>query len=257
MSVKFEFDNFDESGKIEFNTFDGEDLSEENAIEVDLGKETMAQFAEKRHASDDDEDENDDEADGFHDYSEPYMKFSLSEPNLNVLREVIATIDEGEWQEDRYDWHDDQGKSYEDYRYVDMFSLREDEDGDVFELIKNLFEKANDDNFNYDINEDILDIQLLRYKEGGQYNWHADYGISMESKSGMTRKLSMSIQLSDEASYEGGDLEFIDYSARHVYLEKYSGAGIIFDSRLPHRANPLKSGERLILIAWAHGPQLR
>ena len=261
MSVKFEFDNYEESGKIEFDTFDEEDnLDEGSDLEVDLG-ENMAQFAKKRIPGNceltDDEDENDDEADGFHDYSEPYMKFSLSEPNLNVLREVIATIDEGEWQEDRYDWHDDQGKSYEDYRYVDMFSLREDEDGDVFELIKNLFERANDDNFNYDINEDLLDIQLLRYKEGGQYNWHADYGISMEAKSGMTRKLSMSIQLSDEASYEGGDLEFIDYSARHVYLEKYSGAGIIFDSRFPHRANPLKSGERLILIAWAHGPQLR
>ena len=79
MSVKFEFDNFDESGKIEFNTFDGEDLSEENAIEVDLGKETMAQFAEKRHASDDDE-EDDDELD-FHDYCEPYMKFNLDLPN--------------------------------------------------------------------------------------------------------------------------------------------------------------------------------
>ena len=256
MSVKFEFDNFDESGKIEFNTFDGEDISEENAIEVDLGKETMAQFAEKRHASDDDDEDDDDELD-FHDYCEPYMKFSLGDSNLNVLKEIISTLKDEDWELDRYDWHDHEGKNYEDYRYVDMFPLCEDEDGDVFELVKNLFERANDDNFNYDINEDVLDIQLLRYKEGGQYNWHADYGISMESQRGMTRKLSMSIQISDESFYEGGDLEFIDYCGRHVYLEKHQGAGIVFDSRLPHKANPLKSGERLILIAWAHGPQLR
>jgi len=26
---------------------------------------------------------------------------------------------------------------------------------------------------------------------------------------------------------------------------------------LPHKANTLKSGERLVLIAWASGPQLR
>ena len=264
MSVKFEFDSYDESGKIEFDTFDEEDSfdeeDEEDGFECDLS-ENMAQFAKKRTSGNtepsDDDDECDDEEEGFHDYCEPYLKFSLSESNLKVLRKIISTIEDSEWEQDRYDWHDEKGETYEDYRYVDMFALQEDEDGDVFELVRNLFERANDDNFNYDINEDLLDIQLLRYKEGGQYNWHCDYGLSVESQRGMTRKLSMSIQLSEQTDYEGGELEFIDYCGRHPQLEKYKGAGIIFDSRLPHKANPLTSGERLILIAWAHGPQLR
>jgi len=244
MSVKFEFNNIDEENIIEKVDLDKEDCEE---VDLDLDTDNIAVFADKREREDD----------AYHDYSEPYLLFNLAQQNLNVLTNLVSTLKEEEWSEDRYNWNDSNGDEYKDYRYVDIIGLCEDEDGDIFELIKNLFELSNDDNFNYDLDEDTIDIQILRYKEGGQYNWHADYGLSLNSNRGMTRKLSMSIQLSEESDYEGGELEWIDYSARHAYLQKHKGAGVVFDSRLPHRANPLKSGERLVLIAWASGPQLR
>lgn len=244
MSVKFEFNNIDEENIIEKVDLDKENYEE---VDLDLDTDNIAIFADKRELEDDE----------YHDYSEPYLFFNLAQQNLNVLTNLVSTLKEEEWSEDRYNWNDSNGDEYKDYRYVDIIGLCEDEDGDIFELIKNLFELSNDDNFNYDLDEDTIDIQILRYKEGGQYNWHADYGMSLNSNRGMTRKLSMSIQLSEESDYEGGELEWIDYSARHAYLQKNKGAGVVFDSRLPHRANPLKSGERLVLIAWASGPQLR
>ena len=244
MSVKFEFNNIDEENIIEKVDLDKENYEE---VDLDLDTDNIAVFADKRELEDDE----------YHDYSEPYLLFNLAQQNLNVLTNLVSTLKEEEWSEDRYNWNDSNGDEYKDYRYVDIIGLCEDEDGDIFELIKNLFELSNDDNFNYDLDEDTIDIQILRYKEGGQYNWHADYGMSLNSDRGMTRKLSMSIQLSEESDYEGGELEWIDYSARHAYLQKNKGAGVVFDSRLPHRANPLKSGERLVLIAWASGPQLR
>jgi len=244
MSVKFEFNNIDEENIIEKVDLDKENYEE---VDLDLDTDNIAVFADKRELEDDE----------YHDYSEPYLLFNLAQQNLNVLTNLVSTLKEEEWSEDRYNWNDSNGDEYKDYRYVDIIGLCEDEDGDIFELIKNLFELSNDDNFNYDLDEDTIDIQILRYKEGGQYNWHADYGMSLNSNRGMTRKLSMSIQLSEESDYEGGELEWIDYSARHAYLQKHKGAGVVFDSRLPHRANPLKSGERLVLIAWASGPQLR
>jgi len=248
MSVKFEFNNIDEENIIEKVDLNEESGDEVDIGEVDLDKDNIALFAEKRELEDDQ----------FHDYSEPYLQFTLAPQNLNVLTKLTSLLQkEEEWGEDRYDWHDSKGKEYKDYRYVDVIGLCENEDSDVYELIKNLFELSNDDNFNYDLDEDTIDVQLLKYKEGGQYNWHSDYGISKNSKRGMTRKLSMSIQLSEESDYEGGELEWIDYSARHTYLPKFKGAGVVFDSRLPHKANPLKSGERFVLIAWASGPQLR
>tara|TARA_B100002019_G_scaffold196054_1_gene169800 strand:- start:43 stop:792 length:750 start_codon:yes stop_codon:yes gene_type:complete len=249
MSVKFEFNNIDEKEIIDVIEKVDLDDEENDGEELDTNKESMAMFSPKR--------EIDAEEDDYHDYCEPYMLFNLSQQNLNVLTNLVYSIKEEEWTEERYDWHDNNGNNYEDYRYVDIIGLCEDEDDDVYELVKNLFEHVNDDNFYYDLDEDMIDIQILRYKEGGQYNWHADYGISRNAQKGMTRKLSMSIQLSDESAYEGGELEWIDYSARHVKLAKHIGAGVVFDSRLPHKANPLKSGERFALIAWASGPQLR
>ena len=243
MSWQFEFNNIDEKEIVDVIEKVNLDDKENDGEEIDVNKESMALFAPKREDVVDDL---------YHKYCDPYMNFSLSEQNLNLLTNLVYSFKEDEWSQDRYDYEDTK-----DYRYVDIIGLCEDEDGDVYELVENLFEHVNDNNFDYEIHGDLIDIQILRYKEGGNYNWHADYGISRNSKEGMTRKLSMSIQLSDESAYEGGELEWIDYSARHVTLAKNIGAGVVFDSRLPHKANPLKSGERFALIAWISGPPLK
>ena len=66
------------------------------------------------------------------------------------------------------------------------------------------------------------------------------------------RKLSVSIQLSDPASYEGGDLE-INMGSFSKTAARDKGALIIFPSYALHRVHPVTSGERHSLVAWIVG----
>lgn len=94
-------------------------------------------------------------------------------------------------------------------------------------------------------------LQVATYTNGGHYGWHLDIG-----KSGMsTRKLSVSVQLTDAHEYQGGDLEFL--CVENPNVPKSVGSMIIFPSFLPHRVAPVTSGTRKSLVAWIHGPSFR
>jgi len=89
-------------------------------------------------------------------------------------------------------------------------------------------------------------VQIAAYKSGGKYDWHMDVGPGQNS----SRKLSMSVQLSDPKSYEGGDLEFMRVAQKS---ERDVGALIVFPSFLQHRVTPVTKGTRYSLVAWVHG----
>jgi PKHD-type hydroxylase len=65
--------------------------------------------------------------------------------------------------------------------------------------------------------------------ESGFYDWHYDFGPAKP-----TRKLSISIQLSDSADYDGGDLELM-FGNVPTKLDRTRGAFIIFPSFMLHR----------------------
>ena len=106
--------------------------------------------------------------------------------------------------------------------------------------------------FNYDL-WGSFEIQFLKYTSGGKYDWHCDYGISEIG----SRKLSMSIQLSPVWDYTGGDLLIRDWHNREHRISKEIGNVVVFDSRAPHKVEPILNGERYAIVAWAHGPELR
>ena len=89
-------------------------------------------------------------------------------------------------------------------------------------------------------------MQLSRYGIGQFYNKHVDFNGDQDTKS-HTRKLSMSVQLSDEDSYDGGDL-IIYYSGKHYIPPKAKGTVVVFDSRLTHEVSPITRGERYSII---------
>lgn len=97
----------------------------------------------------------------------------------------------------------------------------------------------------------IEEMQLARYGPGHFYDWHMDIGKGVLS----TRKLSVSLQLSDPAAYDGGDLE-IQYRDEGP-AAKAIGTVIVFPSYLSHRVTPVTRGERWSLVAWVHGPPFR
>ena len=113
---------------------------------------------------------------------------------------------------------------------------------------------VNNESYQYDLSDEY-DIQILKYRPGGHYEWHIDYGICWHP--GLDRKLSISIQLSNESQYEGGELEIRNWKGDNITAPKMLGSAIVFDSRVTHRAKPVTEGERIVLVGWASGPKLR
>ena len=111
---------------------------------------------------------------------------------------------------------------------------------------------ANCKNFKYELSKcDVEGVQLSRYEVGQFYNKHMDFNGDSGTKA-HTRKLSMSLQLSDEKSYDGGDL-ILYYDEQKYPTPKSKGTIIVFDSRITHEVTPVTRGERYSLVKWIHG----
>ena len=119
-------------------------------------------------------------------------------------------------------------------------------------------------NFNWDFSESC---QFTKYKKGQYYDWHCDswdrpYHKPEEPNShGKQRKLSVTLSLSDDKEYSGGELEF-DYrnhdpdkkANTHVLKEiRSKGSLVVFPSDVWHRVKPVKSGIRHSLVIWNLG----
>jgi PKHD-type hydroxylase len=84
----------------------------------------------------------------------------------------------------------------------------------------------------------------------------ADYpGIG----SGLERKLSVTVNLSDPGDYEGGDLQFLNGTGQLLTQSELRerGSVVVFPSTLGHRVTPITSGVRYALVGWMVGPPLR
>ena len=120
---------------------------------------------------------------------------------------------------------------------------------------------ANKDNFLYDISDIENDlIQYTQYNKGDFYKWHTDMDISdINEPDQLVRKLSFTLQLTNEDEYTGGNLEFADFddSTYRFSVPKSRGTVIVFDSRVPHRVTPVESGIRKSLVGWVVGKRWR
>jgi PKHD-type hydroxylase len=92
---------------------------------------------------------------------------------------------------------------------------------------------------------------LAQYAVGDGFDWHLDASDAESS----TRKLSLSVQLTDPSEYEGGRLEFMPQG--EIPFSRERGTVIVFPSFLCHRVSRVTSGARMAAVAWAHGPSFR
>ena len=93
-------------------------------------------------------------------------------------------------------------------------------------------------------------IQFTKYEEGDYYGWHVDNGPSPQT---CIRKLSISVQLSDPDTYQGGQLQI---GNSDEYLEiplQDKGSATIFPSFLRHQVTKVTKGTRCSLVVWAAG----
>jgi PKHD-type hydroxylase len=117
-------------------------------------------------------------------------------------------------------------------------------------------------NFNWDYSESC---QFTKYKKGQYYDWHCDSWTEPYTGEGplkdRTRKLSVTVSLSDPKNYKGGELEF-DFRNKDPdkkpNIKKCieilpKGSLVVFPSFVWHRVCPVKSGERNSLVIWNLG----
>ncbi len=119
----------------------------------------------------------------------------------------------------------------------------------IWDKLASLVTMANTKNFHFSLVGFLEKIQFTEYTtEGSHYEWHMDYGAGSFSK----RKLSLTIQLSDPGSYEGGNLELF-YKLQPIVAQRTRGTAILFPSYTMHRVTPITRGERYSLVLWASG----
>ena len=115
-------------------------------------------------------------------------------------------------------------------------------------------------NFEYSRNEDV---QFTEYKKNQFYGFHADDSPTPFNNkgalTGLTRKLSMSVNLTDPSKYKGGDFVFKIPTGDGKYEEvipegfKEKGSVVVFPSYVIHTVKPVMKGKRNSLVMWTCG----
>ena len=128
-------------------------------------------------------------------------------------------------------------------------------------LFKKIIDKIFDVNSkNFDLQlKFVEDLQFSEYSEekGGFYSKHRDDGNKKSLDNYVDiRKLSFTIQLTDDKEYEGGELIFhIDDEEKKA--PKSKGTIVFFESDIVHEVTPVTKGVRHSLVSWVQGPNLR
>lgn len=113
--------------------------------------------------------------------------------------------------------------------------------------------------WNFDI-EKTEAMQFTEYTQNQFYGWHIDSGKPYAEPElyGLIRKLSVSVSLSSEEEYDGGELEFYCGTKGQVCKEaRKKGTVVVFPSFVWHRAHIVTRGTRYSLVMWMVGKPFR
>ena len=128
----------------------------------------------------------------------------------------------------------------------------------LFKKIINKIIDVNSKNFDLQL-KFVEDLQFSEYTEEkrGFYSKHYDCGLKKSLDNYVDiRKLSFTIQLTDENEYEGGELIFY-VDKKEKKAPKSKGTIVFFESDILHEVTPVTKGVRHSLVSWVKGPNLR
>tara|TARA_R110000822_G_scaffold310134_1_gene441564 strand:- start:2761 stop:3354 length:594 start_codon:yes stop_codon:yes gene_type:complete len=122
-------------------------------------------------------------------------------------------------------------------------------------------------NWNFDIDYPETH-QFTEYKKNQHYDWHTDsFDVPFDTpnhyKNNKIRKLSMSLCLSDENTYAGGELLFSTTSNSNetkilnIKNMNKKGSLVVFPSHTWHKVTPITKGTRHSLVIWYLGNPYR
>jgi len=108
-----------------------------------------------------------------------------------------------------------------------------------------------------DLNEQFFKFDLFGFSEGCQFTHYkapgAHYGKHIDQVVNMgVRKLSITLQLSDPTSYQGGEL-YVHGDDEGTKLSSAQGTLLLFPSYVLHEVKPVTKGERYSLVSWITG----
>ena len=125
---------------------------------------------------------------------------------------------------------------------------------EMYKQIERSMNRVNGNHFGYEGMEISELAQFTEYPKGGFYDWHMDADISGKHEPPV-RKISMTILLSNQSEFEGGDLEFMSEGNKPPQL--IQGQAIFFCSLIRHRVVKVKKGMRRSLVMWFGGPPFK
>ena len=125
---------------------------------------------------------------------------------------------------------------------------------DMYRIIEKTMKQVNGNHFGYEGMQLTEPAQFTEYPKGGFYDWHMDAEVNCQYEPPV-RKISMTILLSPDNEFEGGDLEFMTEGNKPPQLMQ--GQAIFFCSLLRHRVSKVKKGMRRALVMWFGGPPFK
>ena len=149
---------------------------------------------------------------------------------------------------------DDDVQDYSDIRESEIVMIpnHDKEVQWVFQKLSKAINTVNEQVYEYDLRA-IETLQYTTYDSSynGFYRKHIDsrYGI-------LSRKLSLSLQLSDPDDYEGGEVLLHLGKEPHV-ANKLRGSITFFPSFVLHEVTPVTKGRRNSLVLWVVGPEFK
>ena len=147
--------------------------------------------------------------------------------------------------------------SISDYRVCDIAWLKSNETESDFDWIyatlTDAIKKVNNEYFQFDLTH-LTALQFTVYdgKNNSNYQKHMDLGRPFPN-----RKLSFSIQLSDDNEYTGGDLRFHYIKTQPEIAPRTRGKIIFFPTWTVHDVTQVTQGIRYSLVGWVNGPNFK
>ena len=120
---------------------------------------------------------------------------------------------------------------------------------EMYKDIEKVMKTTNGNHFGFDGMQITEMAQYTEYPEGGFYDWHIDSDTNFAHEP-TVRKISMTLLLSPDNEFEGGDLEIMK-EGQAAKLKQ--GHAIFFASFIRHRVTPVIRGNRKSLVMWFGG----
>ena len=122
----------------------------------------------------------------------------------------------------------------------------------MYQRLAGVAMNLNDQFFKFDLYGFCEDMQFTEYDGTGEfYSEHMD-----KVYNGVSRKLSLVVQLTDPEEYEGGELH-INTGGEPNIMKKDQGTVFAFPSYIMHQVKPVTKGTRHTLVCWIGGKNFK